>query len=103
MPTVTFVTPSGVTHVVNDASGTLMSTAVANGIEGIDGDCGGVCSCATCHVLIDPEWREKVGPATPAEEALLELEDDATDASRLGCQVPLGDVLDGLVVRVVGR
>jgi len=103
MPTVTYLTPSGDTRIVGNASGTLMSAAVANGVEGIDGDCGGVCSCATCHVHIDPAWRKKVGPATPTETAMLELEDKATDASRLGCQVPLTDALDGLVVRVVGR
>ncbi len=103
MPNVTYITPAGETRVIENAEGTLMSAAVANQVEGIDGDCGGVCSCATCHVHVDPAWTDKVGPATPAEEGMLELEDEATPASRLGCQVPLTPELDGLVVRVVGR
>ncbi|BAM04243.1 2Fe-2S iron-sulfur cluster-binding protein [Phycisphaera mikurensis] len=103
MPQVTYITPAGETRVVENAEGTLMSAAVANQVEGIDGDCGGVCSCATCHVHVDPAWQEKVGPATAAEEGMLELEDEATEASRLGCQVTLTPELDGLVVRVVGR
>jgi len=80
-----------------------MSVAVANQVEGIGGDCGGVCSCATCHVHIDREWMDKVGPATVSEEGMLELEDQANECSRLGCQVELTPELDGLVVKVVGQ
>jgi ferredoxin, 2Fe-2S len=74
---------------------------LTHGVPGITGDCGGVCSCATCHVKIDPAWVEKVGPAGEAEAGMLELEDEVEDNSRLGCQVKLTDDLDGLVVRVV--
>ena len=103
MPKVTYITPSGETIVIEDAKGTLMSVAVDNQVEGIDGDCGGVCSCATCHVHIDPAWASKVGPAGDLEIGMLELEDDIKETSRLGCQVKLTPELDGLVVRVVGR
>ncbi|QDT68505.1 Putidaredoxin [Planctomycetes bacterium MalM25] len=103
MPKVTYITPSGEEKVVADAQGNLMTAAVANQVEGIDGDCGGVCSCATCHVHIDPEWAERVGSATDIETGMLELEDSAGENSRLGCQVELTPELDGLVVRVVGR
>ncbi len=102
MPTVTFITAAGETHVIGNAEGTLMQTAVANQVPGIGGDCGGVCSCATCHVKIDPAWAENVGPAGDAEAGMLELEDEVDDSSRLGCQVKLTPELDGLVVRVVG-
>ncbi|KAA1261110.1 Putidaredoxin [Rubripirellula obstinata] len=103
MPKVTYVTPSGDEVVVNSDEPNLMQAAVTNQVEGILGDCGGVASCATCHVHIDPQWIDKVGPATDIEQGMLELEDNATDNSRLGCQVKLTPELDGLVVRVVGQ
>lgn len=103
MPKVTYITPSGASVVIENAEGTLMSVAVENQIPGIDGDCGGVCSCATCHVHVDPAWLEKVGIADSIESGMLELEDEVCDRSRLGCQVDLTPELDGLVVQVVGR
>lgn len=103
MPRITYVTVSGEEVVVDAAEGTLMSAAVANQVAGIDGDCGGVCSCATCHVHVDPAWIEKVGPASATEAAMLEFEDCNTPQSRLGCQVQLTEDLDGLVVRVAPR
>ena len=103
MPTVTYITPGGETVTVDNAEGTLMTAAVAHQVDGIDGDCGGVCSCATCHVHVDPAWTAKVGQPGPSEVGMLELEDNANGCSRLGCQVKLTPELDGLVVRVVGR
>jgi 2Fe-2S ferredoxin len=103
MPTLTYITPDEKKIVVTETKENLMKTAIAHGIPGIDGDCGGVCSCATCHVHVDPEWMEKVGPPHTAEQDMLELEDEATPCSRLGCQVAVTEELDGLVVRVVGR
>ena len=103
MPKVTYITPGGETVIIEQAEGTLMSAAVDNLVDGIDGDCGGVCSCATCHVHIDPEWLAKVGPASEIEMGMLELEDELSPSSRLGCQVELTDAMDGLRVRVVGR
>ncbi len=103
MPKVTYVTPSGDEIVVNSEEPNLMRAAVTNQVEGILGDCGGVASCATCHVHIHPQWIDKVGPATDIEQGMLELEDNATEYSRLGCQVKLTPELDGLVVRVVGQ
>ncbi|MFT5130370.1 MAG: 2Fe-2S ferredoxin [Rhodothermales bacterium] len=103
MPKVTYITPNGDSVVIENAEGTLMSIAVENQIPGIDGDCGGVCSCATCHVHVDPAWLDKVGVADSIESGMLELEDEVNDRSRLGCQVDLTPELDGLVVQVVGR
>lgn len=103
MPKVTYITPDGESVVVEAAKGNLMTTAVDNQVDGIDGDCGGVCSCATCHVHVDPAWIDKVGPAGEAEKGMLELEDNVSETSRLGCQIKLTPELDGLVVRVVGR
>ncbi|MEM0914618.1 MAG: 2Fe-2S iron-sulfur cluster-binding protein [Planctomycetota bacterium] len=103
MPRVTYITTNGDEVVVDNAEGTLMTAAVANRVAGIDGDCGGVGSCATCHVHVDAEWTERVGPATDMEQDMLEFEDDTDETSRLGCQVKLTPELDGLVVRVAER
>ena len=101
MATVTFITASGEETVVENAIGTLMRIAVDNGVEGIYGDCGGVCSCSTCHVKVRPEWLAKVGEASEIEQDILDLEDESDERSRLGCQVDMTDELDGLVVDVV--
>lgn len=103
MARITYITPAGHQVVVEASGGSLMTAAVQNQVEGIEGACGGVCSCATCHVHIDPEWMDQVGPAGDTEAAMLELDDNVTSASRLGCQVPIRPELDGLQVRVVGR
>jgi len=103
MPKVFYILPSGETVVVERADGSLMSAAVDLGLAGIDGDCGGVGSCGTCHVSIEPEWADRVGPATEIEKDMLDLDAAATPTSRLGCQVELVPELDGLVVRVIGR
>ena len=102
MPKVTFITPDGEEKTLDCPDNTdLMSTAVDNQVEGIPGDCGGVASCATCHVHVDPEWIGKVGPATEMEKDVLEFEDNTTECSRLGCQVFMTPELDGLIVKVV--
>ena len=104
MVKVLFKDHAGREQSVEAATGvSVMQAAVSNGVVGIDADCGGSCSCATCHVHIDEAWAEKVGPADEAESGMLELEDEVSETSRLGCQVQLTPELDGLVVRVVGR
>ena len=100
---ITFKTPAGKIVNVEAAEGSLMQAAVQNGVDGIDADCGGVCSCATCHVHIPEEWVAKVGAAGPVEKTLLDLEDKANERSRLACQIKLSAQLDGLSVDVVGR
>ena len=103
MSKVIFITPEGETVVVENAEGNLMSIAVDHAVSGIGGDCGGVCSCATCHVHIDPVWVDRVGPANDIESGMLEVTSHFCFNSRLGCQVQVTPALDGLVVRVVGR
>lgn len=100
LPQVTFITKAGEEVVAEAHEDSLMRIANDHDVEGITGDCGGVCSCATCHVHVDPAWADRVGPATDPERDLLELEDNFNDRSRLGCQVRLTPELDGLVVRV---
>ncbi len=101
MPKVTFITSDGEKTTIENAIGTLMEVATEHEIEGIDAICGGVCSCATCHVRVADEWKEKVGPQNETEKDILDMEDGADDNSRLSCQIELTDEMDGLVVEVV--
>lgn len=101
MATVTFITPGGEQVVIEDATGNLMEIATDNDVDGIDGDCGGVCSCATCHVHVHPEWVEHTGSPDDIEQGMLDMEDDVDERSRLCCQIDMSDDLDGLVVEVV--
>ncbi len=74
--------------------------AVNNLIPGIFGECGGACACATCHVYINDQWVEKVGPAGDAEKDILEFAEDVRENSRLSCQINISEDLDGLIVYV---
>lgn len=79
----------------------VMEGAVANLIPGIAAECGGSCSCATCHVYVHEDWLEKTGPAGDTESEMLEFTNSVAQNSRLGCQIKLTDALNGLVVTVV--
>ncbi len=79
---------------------TVMEAAVKNSVPGIEAECGGACSCATCHVYVDDEWREKTGQPDEMEEDMLDFAFDVRDSSRLSCQIKVSDELDGLVVHV---
>ena len=101
MTRVTFVQPDGVSRAVEAADGvSLMAVAVANSIEGILADCGGACSCATCHVQVGDAWFETVGKAGTLEESMLEFIDEVTPQSRLACQIKIRPDLEGLTVLV---
>jgi 2Fe-2S ferredoxin len=79
----------------------LMELAKANGVEGIFGDCGGGCACATCHVYVNQAWWPKVGEPDDIEGAMLDMVADVQRPnSRLGCQIKMRDELDGLEVTV---
>ena len=72
MPRVTYIV-DGVKQTVEGATGdSVMITAVQNGLDGIVAECGGSCSCATCHVYVDEAWIERTGRATEEESELLE-------------------------------
>ncbi|MUH35206.1 2Fe-2S ferredoxin [Zobellia amurskyensis] len=100
MAKITFITSDEETITLEGASGSVMALAVDNGVPGIDGDCGGVCSCATCHVHVAPEDMEKTGSASEIETDMLELDDNADEYSRLCCQIDITDAIDGVVLKV---
>lgn len=103
MITVTFVEPDGSVREVAGAEGSsLMELAVKNGVAGIEAECGGACSCATCHVWIDEAWVARVGQPKDMEESMLEFADGVRPNSRLSCQIRTTVELDGLKVQVVG-
>ena len=101
MPTITYIEHDGTQHNVTlDEGMSLMEGAVTNGVPGIDGDCGGACACATCHIFIDPDWIGRLETRSETETDMLELADGVTEASRLACQIKAADYLDGLTVHL---
>lgn len=101
MPNIIYVQPDGTEEVVDAEEGqSLMEGAVQNGIKGIDAECGGACSCATCHAYIDLEWHDKIPQADEVEREMLEFAYETKEDSRLTCQIPVSKYLDGLRVRI---
>jgi len=101
MAMITYVTRAGEAIRVEAETGiSLMQLALSNNIPGIIGECGGVMSCATCHVHVDASWYVRLPPPKAGENDMLEFADDRNGLSRLGCQIKVRDDLDGLIVRI---
>lgn len=99
MPTVIFTEHDGTEHKVSTDAGTsLMEAAIDNLVPGIDGDCGGNCACATCHIFVDSKWAALLSAPDETEETMLELAEGVTAHSRLACQIKLSEELDGIKV-----
>lgn len=100
MASITYVTSGGASRTLDVEDGlSVMEAAVANGVPGIDGDCGGNCACATCHVYVDPAWVAATGVRSDMETAMLDFAEGVEPNSRLACQIIAGPALDGLIVR----
>lgn len=79
----------------------LMKAATDARIRGLEGDCGGTLSCATCHVMVDPAWAAQLPPPVADETDMLDFAASPVEPeSRLSCQIQLTPALDGLVVRL---
>ncbi len=101
MPRVEFIYPDGQSRSVEVPAGeSVMSGAIREGLPGIVAECGGVLTCATCHVHVDAMWRDLIPPPGMDETDMLEMVDDYTPASRLSCQVIVTPDLDGLSVSI---
>lgn len=100
MSKVTFIQPGGEPREVEAAEGSsAMRAALTGGVTGIDADCGGEASCATCHVYVSEEWLDKVGEPGLDEEDMLEFTAcERKPNSRLSCQIRVDEDLDGLVL-----
>jgi 2Fe-2S ferredoxin len=84
-------------------TGSLMEAARAHGVPGIDADCGGYMVCGTCHVVIEPMWHDRLPPQSDAERDMLECVPDPEPNTRLSCQIPITEALNGIVMRVPKR
>ena len=101
MTIINYVLHDGTVHPIDAPNGdSVMVVAVRNNFEGIFAECGGACSCATCHVHIDSEWIDKLPPMEDLESEMLDFAEDVDDYSRLSCQIKVTDELEGLVVNV---
>jgi len=104
MPRITYVEANGTEHVVDVPAGTsVMQGAVNNLVPGIEGDCGGLCACATCHIYVPAEWAARCGTPDELETNILDFAFDVRPESRLACQIEVSDALDGLVVNMPAR
>lgn len=100
MPKITYISFEGRRETIDVENGiSIMEAAIKNGVEGIDGDCGGACACATCKVLVDAMWMEKIGTAEGDERAMLDFRAETPPNSRLSCQILVSPEIDGLEVR----
>ena len=81
-----------------DSGVSLMEAAVRNGVVAIEGECGGACACATCHIYVPDEWRGLTGEPSEHETMMLEFGTDVDARSRLGCQIKITPEMDGMTV-----
>ena len=101
MPKIHAVDRDGTEKVIEGEAGMSLMLNLRN-VGGLDiaAICGGMCSCATCHVYVREDWLEKTGGPSEMEEDMLDFAFDVRDTSRLSCQIKVSDDLDGLVVTV---
>ena len=99
---VTFVQSTGERRTLDVAPGvSVMEAALDNRIPEVESDCGGLCTCACCHVYVDDDWAERLSPPSKQETLMLARVLERRPTSRLSCQLDLTDALDGIVVRTV--
>jgi len=98
MPKMTFIQPDGSRREVDAPEGlSVLEIAHRNKIE-LEGACEGSLACSTCHIVVAPEWFDRLPAATDDEEDMLDLAFGLSQTSRLGCQLIMKSAYDGLVV-----
>ena len=101
MPKLIVVNRAGQETEVNaDVGLSVMEAIRDNGFDELLALCGGCCSCATCHVHIDPAFKDLLPPMSEDENDLLDSSDHRDENSRLSCQLPITDELDGIKVTI---
>ncbi len=101
MPKLIVVNRAGEESTIDVADGlTVMEAIRDNGFDELLALCGGCCSCATCHVQVDPAFFDKLPKISEDEDDLLESSDHRGQTSRLSCQIPFTSDLDGLKVTI---
>lgn len=101
MTTIIFIASNEARHIVQADDGlSLMECARRANVPGIAAECGGACTCATCHVHVGQEWMQAVGEPGDMERDMLDFANDVRAESRLSCQITVAPALEGLTVRV---
>lgn len=102
MPTIYVTDREGGEHVLEVDNGLSIMEPLREIDNGIEALCGGMCSCATCHVFVDADWRDKIKPVSDDELDLLEDTECFQEggSSRLACQITMNDDLDGLKMTI---
>ncbi len=101
MPKLTVITRKGTESTVEGEAGLSVMEVIRDaGFDELLALCGGCCSCATCHVHVDPAFADKLPKMSEDENDLLDSSDSRTEYSRLSCQIPFGEDLDGLRVTI---
>jgi len=102
MPKLSFIEPGGKVHVIDGEVGLSVMEAATRSlvVPGIIGECGGCCTCATCHVYIDEPWFSRLHAADEMELGMLEGAIEPQPRSRLSCQIKITEELDGLVAHI---
>ncbi len=104
MPKLIVVTREGEEREIDgDAGLSVMEVIRDAGIDEILALCGGCCSCATCHIHVDPTFVDRLPPISEDENDLLDSSSDRDETSRLSCQVEFSDALDGMKVRIAAE
>ena len=99
MPVLSVTTREGATRRIQAEAGLSVMEVIRDaGVDELLALCGGCCSCATCHVHVDPEWLPRLAPISGDEDDLLDSSSDRGASSRLSCQIPFTHALDGLAV-----
>jgi ferredoxin, 2Fe-2S len=98
---ITYIEYDGTEHRVQvEVGSSVMQGALDNAIEGIVAECGGSCTCATCHCYVDAAWFHRLKPADELEQDMLVCAHEPQRYSRLSCQIEVSDELDGLIVHL---
>ena len=104
MATITVISRNGEGREVQAEPGlSLMEVIRDNGFDELLALCGGCCSCATCHVHVDPAFVDKLPKIGEDENDLLDSTEHRDATSRLSCQIPVSDDLDGLIVTIAAE
>ncbi|HEX9139813.1 MAG TPA: 2Fe-2S iron-sulfur cluster-binding protein [Steroidobacteraceae bacterium] len=100
MPVLKVIGREGAEQELNVAAGGVLMEPLRDMDDGVTAICGGMCSCATCHVYVDPEWVGKLPAAMSDETDMLKDLMTRRENSRLSCQIQLTDAISGLKVTI---
>ena len=101
MPKIKVTNRNADTQEIDATSGISVMENIRDVNASVDAICGGLCSCATCHVFVDAEWVKKAGSRSGEEQDLLAHSSSFdSERSRLSCQIMMSDDLDGLTLTV---